>query len=454
MTFAAPPLVQQFHAWAALDEAAGHGGCVRLAVQIRDAQTNAPVKPQFQSKILVGSQEVVEIGPLKFDAATTTGKTPVSSAALVLIADPVHRGRPAGADPLDIRDTVDWLQPLFELDADRLRVAVAEQASRMVPAWQGWTLEEAESAPVTLVNVWDETDSRALKFRLQAGPRQRLITLSREAEITPEQQALLLAVNRLGNQSTAATLVVEADGKVLGQFEVPPRHSQGGPDPIWVPLDSLLGQTVNLRVTQPALGPQSLIDWHAAVLVDRWPGLLSVFDDESELIDRLVQAGGTARRVEPDAYAGQMALAVSKVDEPDAHRIELDAAIRETPRLGEYRFLRFAWKTAGKRICLSLGHDDLWGATGDRKVRDRRLFRYDAGGGEASFDGALRIERKPPSEWVVVTRDLYNDFGEFQLTGLSFNAMDGEALFDHIYLGRSQQDFNRIELQPRPQPKP
>jgi hypothetical protein len=451
LSFELPPLVRAFHVGAALDEAAGQGGCVRVAVRLGRGQASAAGKPEFQSKILVGSREVIDIGPLKIESPTSPA---APKATLTLIADPVYRGRPAGADPLDIRDTVDWLEGLFELDADLLRAAVAQQASPMIAAWQGWTLNEAESGPVALANVWDETDSRALAFRLLAGPRQRLISLTREVEITPEHRALLLAANRLGGQSAPAELIVEADGQVLARLEVPPRHSLGGPDPLWAPLDEFLGQTLTLRITQPALGPQSLIDWHAAVLVDRWPGLLSIFEDEAELVDRLVEAGGSARRVEEDAHAGSAALVVATVDQPDAHRIKLDVPIRETPRLGEYRYLRFAWKTADKRVCLSLGHDDLWGASGEQRSRDRRLFRYDAGSGAASFEGALRIERKPPAQWVVVTRDLYNDFGEFQLTGLSLNAMESEASFDHIYLGRSQQDFNRIEIQPRPPQKP
>jgi hypothetical protein len=455
LTFELPPLVRRFRALAALDEAAGHGGCVRLVVHLRNAQTNQPTRPQFQSKILVGSQEVLQIGPL--DIAPLSGAGPASSSnVLKLIADPVHRGRPAGADPLDIRDTVDWLEPLVELDGDQLRTEVASQSSQMMAAWQGWSLQETESAPVMLVNTWDDTDGRALKYRLQAAPRQRLIVLTREAEITPQQQALLLAVNRLGNETTAASLIVEADGQVVGKLEIPPRQSLSGPDPLWVPLHAYLGQKVTLRVTQPALGPQSVIDWHALTLVDRWPGLYPIFEDEADLVDRLVQAGGTVRRSDTDAYAGAASLAVAQTDQIESHRIELSVPIRETPRLGQYRFLRFAWKkSGGGRLCMTLGHDELWGPTGDLKGRDRRLFRYDAGPGQPSFDGALRIDKKTPEQWAVVTRDLYNDFGEFTLTGLSLHALDGgEAMFDHIYLGRSQQDFTRIEIQPTPPKKP
>ena len=47
--------------------------------------------------------------------------------------------------------------------------------------------------------------------------------------------------------------------------------------------------------------------------------------------------------------------------------------------------------------------------------------------------------------WAIYEIPL-GDFGNFELTGLGFDAVDGEyALFDHIYLGRTREDFNYIE---------
>ena len=56
------------------------------------------------------------------------------------------------------------------------------------------------------------------------------------------------------------------------------------------------------------------------------------------------------------------------------------------------------------------------------------------------------------TDWVVVTRDLFADFGEFTLTGLSLSVPDedgGAAAFDQIYLGRTSQDFTKIDTPPR-----
>ncbi len=52
------------------------------------------------------------------------------------------------------------------------------------------------------------------------------------------------------------------------------------------------------------------------------------------------------------------------------------------------------------------------------------------------------MSEKLPAGWVLVTRDLVADFGEFTLTGLSLDARGGaEALYDHIRLGRTLKDF-------------
>jgi hypothetical protein len=117
--------------------------------------------------------------------------------------------------------------------------------------------------------------------------------------------------------------------------------------------------------------------------------------------------------------------------------------------------VRFGWKLRGDAaVACSIGHDSLWGP--DAEVRAgkkgaQQSFRYDAGNGAPSFGAALRVEKKPPSEWTIVTRDLYADFGEFTLTGLSFSVPEGhEAWIDHVYLGRSNQDFSRIEAKRKP----
>jgi hypothetical protein len=105
------------------------------------------------------------------------------------------------------------------------------------------------------------------------------------------------------------------------------------------------------------------------------------------------------------------------------------------PRPGEYRYLRFAWKKpegAGIMLQLGVGGTD-WG-------------RYYSGVNAVGFQPALQLSPQPPREWTVVTRDLFADFGQvpFTLTGMAFTSMDGVALFDHMYIGRTIEDLDRV----------
>jgi hypothetical protein len=72
--------------------------------------------------------------------------------------------------------------------------------------------------------------------------------------------------------------------------------------------------------------------------------------------------------------------------------------------------------------------------------------RYFAGENTVGFYPALQVNPNPPRDWEVVTRDLFVDFGgvPFTLTGMAFTSMDGVALFDHVYLGRSVEELDQV----------
>lgn len=170
---------------------------------------------------------------------------------------------------------------------------------------------------------------------------------------------------------------------------------------------------------------------------------LAIFEDQPEFATNLTQGNGAASLATDDKFSGAASVKVTPGQRFNGMLPGVAAKIRQNPGPGEYRYLQFAWKKqGGQRIGLQLGHDGKFGPQEGNAAQ----FRYDAGPApNASFGGALRIDGALPGGFVLVTRDLFADFGEFTLTGLAFAPLDGEfALFDHIYLGRHLRDFDLV----------
>jgi hypothetical protein len=169
----------------------------------------------------------------------------------------------------------------------------------------------------------------------------------------------------------------------------------------------------------------------------------AIFEDEPQFVADLLEGAGTARLEMQDKYSGQSSVKVTP-DQRFNERLFGDGIrIRQHPGPNEYRFLQFAWKKkGGQAICFQINHDGQWGPPDGSKAK----FRYHAGPSPECYGASVLVDARLPGDWVVVTRDLYADFGEFNWTGLALSPVDGEyALFDHIYLGRTTRDFELVK---------
>ena len=172
---------------------------------------------------------------------------------------------------------------------------------------------------------------------------------------------------------------------------------------------------------------------------------LAIFEDDEKFISYLSKGGGQISLDTQDKFSGAAAAKVTPDQRYNESIPDLNVNIREKPAAGEFRYLRFAWKkNGGATICLQLNHDGAWGVGGSGKPGAK--FRYHAGPGGECYGASLVVDDKLPAEFVVVTRDLFADFGEFALTGIAFSPVDGEyALFDHLYLARAQSDLDPLK---------
>jgi len=163
----------------------------------------------------------------------------------------------------------------------------------------------------------------------------------------------------------------------------------------------------------------------------RPPSQRVLFDDDAAFVKSLVDGKGTARLVTTGQYRGAAALRITPPQRFSAAIEGWAFRIRENPGPGEFRYLRLAWKVDGSNgVMVELADNGKWPSSSSS------IRRYYSGKNSTALE-ATRVSTKAPTKWTVITRDLWKDFGDFNLTGIAPTAMDGPVLFDQIELLRS-----------------
>jgi hypothetical protein len=244
LQFALPASGVAFRTRLGLDAVVGDGGSVQASILVQPG-----AKKLYESPILVGARESFDTGRLALGDA-------VPGRRLVLLVDPAHERRPPGADPFDIRDHFDWLEPEIELDRQRLGAEVSARAARLVTAWSGW---QVEPPAVGLVSQWFAQPADRPGYRLLAAAKEPLV-LSRQVSIGPSSDVLLVSVSR-PEDSPSSRIEVRAGGKTTAEFEVPAVRPGRRAKPIEVTLADYRGARVPLTITQRSSDPQAAVEW-------------------------------------------------------------------------------------------------------------------------------------------------------------------------------------------------
>ena len=202
VAFSLPPGARSFSCFVGLDRSVGPGGCARCAVR-RDEPAG---KVLWQSGFLTGTGRPLRVA-----------NVPISGAKrLVLVTDFAHDGRPAGADPGDIRDEVNWLMPMVRVDPAALGMT-AEVLGWTVPALRGWTVQQKDLSHLRPTVVVRRKGPR--EWAMDLNPPG--LTLSRTVKVTLAN-ALLYAAATRGTNDGGHVLDLSADGQ-----QVKGRHEDG-----------------------------------------------------------------------------------------------------------------------------------------------------------------------------------------------------------------------------------
>jgi putative membrane-bound dehydrogenase-like protein len=217
------------------------------------------------------------------------------------------------------------------------------------------------------------------------------------------------------------------------------RRDQGAEDTILRrDIDEMLASSKSLmpEELEKEISPQdmaNLFGYLREALRSR-PRNLVLFDDDPTFVKALNEGEGKAVLTTEDQFTGKASLRVSPPQRFSPRIPGWNYPIVEKPGPGEYRYLRFAWKApAATGIMLELADNGAWPNAGDSRSR------YYSGQNTTSWK-AVRVSEQVPREWVVVTRDLWKEFGPMKLTGIAPTAMGGDAYFDRIELLASLEE--------------
>lgn len=231
VSFELPDGARSFSSRVAIDSSSGRGGCAKAAV----FADRVGEERLWESGFLRGGQP-----PVQTPAVAVVGKK-----RLVLVADFGHEGRPRGADPFDIRDAVNWLDPMVEVEGS----GTVQPIEQRLPQLREWNRGQRLREDFSTVPVWHRRIQR-WTYALRPN-RNEAIRLSRTVTLTPANAWLSISAGRNRYDRGHHELSVWVDGKRTGTFLNGDVQTNVSPDDfcerVWG-LGAFVGREVCLEV--------------------------------------------------------------------------------------------------------------------------------------------------------------------------------------------------------------
>ncbi|ODA29654.1 hypothetical protein [Planctopirus hydrillae] len=468
ITFQIPDFVESIRTSWGFDPAAQKRGCASATIRVHAGEV---VSTLFESGEKSGAESAISTDWISIPTSAGVPRQ------LVLGTDMQANSSSPGADPLDLRDFTNWMEPQLRLNATAAGEMTSAASYQLISGWSGWNLTGWNqtgrvTATVTVRNQLENWSTKEPRFRSLARLGGEALLLTRRLQLKSTDRWIVIHAAREAETQAPIYCAVRLNGEGVGLATLPKREGAIDPQPVMFPIPALAGQTASCEVVLFTDDKAAEFDFRGVALTPHQPGILPVFDEQAEFASLLTSGEGTAR-ISPDLpYSGQVSLEIRPTDRSGPTLYNQEIPIREHPKLGEFRFITFAWrkidddKKSRETIRLMLAHEGRLGneiaeaaldrlrgrpavaRTGGKPLEDRGMrhgYTYDAGDAKQSAGAPLRVDWSLPRNWQWVSRDLFSDFGSLSLTGFGF-ATTGEtaAYFDSITLARTPDDVTRI----------
>jgi len=170
-------------------------------------------------------------------------------------------------------------------------------------------------------------------------------------------------------------------------------------------------------------------------------------------------AGSTVTVTNQDAFTGKVSAFTTPAQSYNNNMTGWRFIITDKPTgKDQYRYIRFAWKAdGGTGVMIQFPDNGNWGAVTTPCVGPPApgTRRYIAGVNVTGWSGVC-VDNSIPTEWTVIQRDLFDDFGTFTMTGMALTPFsDGGKgdYYDSIMLAAKETEFPKLGIAVSPRDK-
>ncbi|PQO34940.1 hypothetical protein DTL21_15790 [Bremerella cremea] len=426
LSFPLPEWAVGFQTSVAIDQAAHDRGCIQGEVLF-----SWEGKPKFASETLVGSSQVASSGNLRIDDVP-------QNAELILAADPVYEGRPEGADPFDIRDMTNWLEPSLLLDQQTLREKIRARTTGTILAWHDWKLENDLSQlrfANTLRRVQYPYESPSWRTTVAAVDEPLRLTIKKK--IAPETKYLEIVTAKFEGPDQPE-ISVRINGIPVMTAPLQNTNSNDhvhSPPPYLINVTPFAGSEATIEVSQSVAQGDLSIDWRGLHFREQPSFLLPVLETPTQNdVNKMTTLAGEPGNVILRDDIRQLSRPL--IETPDGEWIQIanfdsPIEIRERPEPGQFRQLRFAVSKTGKgHALIRFLHENEEDSPAIYAIGTRNAGQGIIELNPRSFDNKKEIDEN----WQVITPDLYSNFRELDITGIAVKSVgESSCLWDQIY---------------------